>query len=98
MKKVIYVNRYGDKIQFEDKKYTVEMTGYNPEWMRYGFANNPDGTSTMNTDNEIIDMIDPSGGPYITLGTDLRLFFRDKKSRIVKAINIFPNLVEFIIE
>lgn len=88
MKKVIYVNRYGDKIQFEDKEYTVEMSGYNPEWIRYGVEEDPN----------IINMVDPSGGPYITVGEDLRSFFNDKKPRIVKAINMFPGVIEFVIE
>lgn len=86
--KIVYVNRHGDKIQFEDKEYTVEMTGYSDLGMRYGFVDDPN----------VINMVDPSGGPYLTLGSDLRLFFGDKKARIIKAINIFPNLVEFIIE
>lgn len=86
--KIVYINRYGDKIQFEDKEYTVEMTGYFDLGMRYGFVDDPN----------VINMVDPSGGPYITLGTDLRLFFNDKKSRIVKAINIFPGVIEFVIK
>lgn len=38
--KTTYYNRYGDNIIFEElNNTTVEMSGYNPEWLRVGFAN-----------------------------------------------------------
>lgn len=40
-------------------------------------------------------MIDPSGGPYITLGTDLQLFFKDGKKRIVNNIQPIENKIIF---
>jgi len=86
--KVIYVNRYGDKIQFEDKEYTVEMTGYSDLGLRCGWVDDP----------KVINMVDPSGGPYLVVGSDLRLFFGDKTPRIVKEINVFPGVIEFVIK
>ena len=76
------------KTIYEDKKHTVEMTNHSEMGLRCGFEEDPN----------IINMVDPSGGPYITLGDDLGSFFNDKKSRIVKAINIFPGIIEFIIK
>lgn len=36
-----------------------------------------------------IDMIDPSGGPYITVGTDLsKWIFKDKNRRVVESIDL----------
>jgi hypothetical protein len=85
--KTTYTNRYGDKIQFEDKGDIVEMSGYFDMGMRYGWKDDPN----------VIDMVDPSGGPYITIGSDLCLFFEDKKSRIVKAIDISSDVIKFTI-
>ena len=86
--KTVYFNRYGDKIQFEEKEHIVEMTGYFDMGMRYGYDENPN----------IINMVDPSGGPYLAIGSDLSLFFEDKKPRIVEAIKIFSDKVEFTIK
>jgi hypothetical protein len=60
--KVTYRNRYGDQIQFEHIGNQVTMTG--GTWFRYGIA-----------DDDSIDMVDPSGGPYITLGNNLKEFW-----------------------
>jgi hypothetical protein len=50
--------------------------------------------SDMNT----IDMIDPSGGPYITVGSNLRSFFGDKIDRVVERIKIGENKITFKIK
>ena len=60
--KVIYRNRYGDQIQFEHINNQVIMTG--GKWFRYGIA-----------DDDSINMVDPSGGPYIELGDNLNEFW-----------------------
>ena len=49
------------------------------------------------SDKSMINMFDPAGGPYITLGTDLKLFFGDKKTRIVQEIDIQDNQVIFTV-
>lgn len=87
-----YVNRYGDKITFEQDGDTIIMSGHDPEFMRYGLADDSDGCSRA---EEIISMIDPSGGPYLTTGSDLSLFWDDKQPRIIKSIKIFDKHIEF---
>lgn len=40
MKQATYINRYGDEIKFIELSETeVEMSGYNSEWLRVGWAN-----------------------------------------------------------
>lgn len=59
-----YVNRYGDKFTFEkNENGNIQWSG-NFEYVRYGFEDNP----------KDVTMVDPSGGPYITLGMDLALY------------------------
>lgn len=43
------------------------------------------------------DFIDPSGGPYIQIGTDVGRYFDDGKERRVKAINIIEGKAVFSI-
>jgi len=50
------------------------------------------------SDMETIDMVDPSGGPYITVGSNLKLFFKDEIDRIVKEIKIGENKITFTIK
>jgi hypothetical protein len=47
---------------------------------------------------DIIDMIDPSGGPYISVDMDLESFFNDKISRIITEININNDKITFTIK
>jgi hypothetical protein len=115
MIKQTYVNRYRDQIVFEQEGDTILMSGYNPEYCRYGFPNiyteaykaycdvvyevpdgQPmslekfkevvhewrDGTNWIMklfgpliiSDTDTIDMFDPSGGPYMSVGTDMSHF------------------------
>ena len=90
--KVKYFNRYGDEIIFEQEGDTIIMSGYESDWMRYGLADDSDGCSKA---EEIINMIDPSGGPYLTIGSDLSLFWDDKQPRVIKSIKIFDKHIEF---
>jgi len=64
--KVTYHNRYRDKIIFEHNGDEVTMTG--GKWIRYSWDD--DGNTTM---------VDPSGGPYISLGDNLKAFWRQAK-------------------
>jgi len=75
--KANYYNRYGDDIIFEEIGDEIHMSGFNMEWMRYGWD-----------DDEVITMIDPSGGPYTTVNSNLGLYFGDKKKRIIESIKI----------
>ena len=81
---VVYNNRYGDEIKFNEKENgEVNMLG--GAWMRFMLDNN----------NEDIVMVDPSGGPYITIGTNLNIFFNDGKDRFVDKIYLVGEQVIF---
>lgn len=64
--KVVYHNRHRDKIIFEHIGDQVVMTGGN--WFRYSYEEDQEG-------NKIITMVDPSGGPYIAVGNNLKDFW-----------------------
>lgn len=76
----LYNNRYGDTIVFSEiNENEIHMSGFNMEWMRCG--RNGDNTSN-------IIMIDPSGGPYLVIGSNLKRYFEDDKDRFIKLITI----------
>jgi len=50
------------------------------------------------SDRETIDMVDPSGGPYITVGSNLKSFFGDKTDRIVEKIKVGEDKITFKIK
>ena len=59
-----YTNRYNDVFTFEyNEKGNIQWSG-NFKYCRFGFNDNPND----------ITMVDPSGGPYITEGTDMKIF------------------------
>lgn len=148
MKATPYKNRYGDIITFvETGENTVEMSGYNPQWIRGSWANDysdaynlymnqcnalvePDYDyliedvnentvrpmtyqefatiiysdkkyhhylKLVKSDKNRYEMIDPSGGPYISVGSDLSEFFGDDKKRIVEEIQFHQTKIIFII-
>jgi|688.fasta_scaffold00850_13 hypothetical protein len=133
--KTSYYNRYGDNINFEKiDDDTVEMTGYNYEWMRYGYPNVYDNAyseyckdnekpislidfkskvhewkegeknplalyeNLVYSDTSTIDMVDPSGGPYMTVGMNLANYFETKDKMIIKSIEVKENSTIFKIE
>jgi hypothetical protein len=49
-------------------------------------------------DKNIINMFDPSGGPYLTIGQDLRLFWEDEIPRVIEKIELKKSHVEFTIK
>ena len=78
MEQAKYHNRYGDEIIFKKiNENQIEMIG--GQYYRTGY--NEDGKSIM--------FIDPSGGPFIQIGTDLGRYFDDGVKRVVKSIE--PN-------
>lgn len=146
MKNTSYQNRYGDNIIFTERPDgKIEMTGYNPEWMRFGYANDyteayqvylnqcnaltePDYFYLIEDNNEnklrpmtfqefatevetneeyrpylkltksdpeVFCMVDPSGGPYIALGSDVGRYFEDGVSRFVVEIDIAKTKIIF---
>lgn len=84
--KVVYHNRYRDKIIFTHEGDEVKMEGGN--WYRYGFD-----------DDNTINMVDPSGGPYIELGNNLNAFWPKAKYQdlIVKSIKLVNTETETIV-
>lgn len=59
-----YTNRYGDKFTFElNERGNIQWSG-NFEYCRLGYSSEPDD----------IIMVDPSGGPYVDLDTNMRLY------------------------
>lgn len=65
----VYKNRYGDAYTFsilEDLKYLFVMSG---ESMEYGRLGGKDGEEGVNHND--LGMFDPSGGPYVALGTKI---------------------------
>jgi hypothetical protein len=71
-KMVEYKNRYGDIYTFElNERGNIDWKG-NFNHCRFGYNDNPDD----------LIMVDPSGGPYITLEYDMGMFgdeFKNKK-------------------
>ena len=47
------------------------------------------------SDRETIDMVDPSGGPYLAVGNNLKHFFGDKIDRIIDKIKIGEDKITF---
>jgi hypothetical protein len=47
------------------------------------------------SDRETIDMVDPSGGPYLAIGNNLKHFFGDKIDRIIDKIKIGEDKITF---
>ena len=69
MKTYTYRNRYGDVFTFElDSDGNLLWKG-NFEFARYGFEEAPDN----------LNSVDPSGGPYIDIGTDMGKIHEDLK-------------------
>lgn len=59
-----YTNRYGDVFTFEQlDNGNIQWSG-NFEYVRCGYKEDPNITT----------MVDPSGGPYINEGMDMKLF------------------------
>lgn len=64
---MVYKNRHGDNIAFtfQEETNTILMSGFFHMGLRCGYDNdNP----------ERISMVDPSGGPYIEAGHDMKDF------------------------
>jgi hypothetical protein len=68
MKKTTYKNRYNDTFTFTPNEDGNLIWEGDFEYHRYGWPNNPDGTPNK----DIIDMVDPSGGPYLTAGRKIQ--------------------------
>lgn len=70
--------------QYEDKELGVKMRPY---------------AELVYSDKDTIDMVDPSGGPYLSRGMNLKEFFgRDYEDLIIKSIKIGKNNIKFKIK
>ncbi len=59
-----YTNRYGDVFTFVQLENSNIQWGGDFEYVRFGFKDDPN----------VVTMVDPSGGPYISEGMDMKLF------------------------
>ena len=61
-------NRYGDEYHWEklnEKEYKFHMTGTSMNYCRFG------GKDTGPIDHNDLGMFDPSGGPYVAVGSKI---------------------------
>lgn len=68
-----YKNRYGDVFTFTPDEDGNLLWEGDFQYCRFGFEESPDN----------LNMIDPSGGPYITIGTDMGRFSKDWEGKVV---------------
>ena len=75
--KIEFKNRYGDMICFEriDTNY-IKMTGYNPGSLRYAWG------------ERFFKSVDPSGGPVITTGDNMKYYFDVEEDMYVNDISV----------
>ncbi len=86
--KTTYNNRYGDIITFEkvdDKE--VKMSGYVLDFMRCGYDDEFNSKKVI--------MVDPAGGPYIQINSNLKFYFNLKDDLIVKEIDLQSDHIIF---
>ena len=80
-----YKNRYGDVYTFEQlENGNIQWNG-NFEYCRFGFKDDPN----------VVTMVDPSGGPFINEGMDMKLF---KLKGIVKEFINNEDGYEIVVE
>ena len=58
----------------------------------------PDLVPLITSKKDIINMVDPSGGPYITEGMDLGLFARELKGKVVSEFISNENGYEIVVQ
>lgn len=75
--KVEYLNRYRDKYEFtQEDEQTIRWEG--PfKWCRYSMS-----------EDKVVSMIDPSGGPYISVGNTLRFIAPEFEKMKVTALEM----------
>jgi hypothetical protein len=73
-----FINRYGNEILFIKEGDSFEMKGGN--YYRYLFNVDEEG-KFLN-----YDAIDPSGGPFISVGMDMEYIHNDLKGLVIESI------------
>ena len=73
-----YVNRYRDTFVFtyQEKKNSILWEG-SFEYIRYGF------NSDANHEDNVLNMVDPSGGPYVCTGMKSNLVMKELGGKYV---------------
>ena len=51
--------------------------------------------SLIYSDTSTYDMVDPSGGPYLSVGTNLKYYFETKENMVIKSITFDKNEIIF---
>lgn len=85
----IYKNRYGDEYWFENtepNKYRFVMPGNSMKYCRFGGREMQEGI-----DDNDLGMFDPSGGPYVGIGSELPI-------GIVKQIQLVDDSIILTVE
>lgn len=78
-------------MNFEEFKEEVHNYSKNPAMRPY--------IELVYSDPDTIDMVDPSGGPYLTVGTNLKSFFgKDYEDLVIKEIKTEIGKVIFTIK
>lgn len=73
-----FINRYGNEILFIKEGDTFEMKG--GDYYRYLYNVDDEG-NFLN-----YNAIDPSGGPYISVGMDMEYIDKDLKGLVIESI------------
>jgi hypothetical protein len=73
-----FINRYGNEILFIREGDSFEMKG--GDYYRYLFNVDDEG-NFLN-----YDAIDPSGGPYVSVGMDMGYIHKDLKGLVIESI------------
>lgn len=79
---VQYKNRYGDVFTFTRTEDGNILWQGNFEYIRYSYLNDLVGNQ--------LTMIDPSGGPYLTIGSNMGLFDESFKGLFIKGFSKTP--------
>jgi len=77
-----YKNRYGDIFTFTKTEDGNILWQGNFEYIRYSYLNDLVGNQ--------LTMIDPSGGPYLTIGSNMGLFDESFKELFIKGFSETP--------
>ena len=85
--KVVFKNRYGTEICLERIDINkVIMTGYDGNMLRYAWSDNG------------YKSIDPSGGPYIQTGDNLKYYFETDENMYINNLTYTGKEIIFYID
>lgn len=88
---IVYMTNESEK----DKELTRDEFDRKME-VDYDFFNRY--SKHVKSKDDVIEFVDPSGGPYISLGSNLAYYFQCEDNMIVNKINIKDNEVTFTID